>query len=447
MADEADAPNDSHASATGALRRGAAISALGEVGVLVVGFAGSIVIARYLGPADRGLLAILQVAAVLGVSLFGLGLPVATQYRASRDASETPRLIGNGLVVTAMLAALSVVAATILIAVAPDLIAEPPTDAVWFLAAALVPVTVLDYLTSGLLAAHRRFARQTILMTAGRIATLVGAIIFGVVADLGLAGALLAVLSAQVVMIVGGQWVLARGGVGFSRSLLGASYRYGVRSEVASLLQVVNARLDLLVLGAVAPRSVVGTYAIAQIVAELVGLVPNAISTALMPVIASGDGDARTSAGALRLNGTGSLVGVAAVAIGGPLLILFAYGPGYGDAIVPMLILLPGIWFLSMARVGVWLLRALGRPGLGSWLAGGEIVVMIALDIALIPPFGATGAAIASALAYTGFGVATLIAVSRIEGTPLAHLILLERSERAALAAGLRSRLRRRSVD
>ncbi len=447
MADDADAPKESHASASSALRRGAGIAALGEVGVLVVGFAGSIIIARYLGPADRGLLAILQVVAILGVSLFGLGLPVATQYRASQDPGLTPRLIGNGLIVTAALGAVAVVVAAILVATAPDLMADPPDETVWFLAAALVPVTILDYLTSGLLGAHRRFARKTVLMTAGRLATLLGAVLFGLVADAGLAGALLAVMAAQIVMIVGGQWLLARGGIGCSRALLCESYRYGIRSEIASLLQVVNARLDLLVLGAFAPRSVVGIYAIAQIVAELVGLVPNAISTALMPVISSGDGDARTSAGALRLNGTGSIVGVLVVAAGGPLLILFAYGDAYREAIVPMLILLPGIWFLSMARVSGWLLRALGRPGLGSWLAGGEIVVMITLDLALIPPFGATGAATASAIAYTCYGVSALIAVSRIEGTPISHLILLERPERAALAAGLRSRVRRRSVD
>ena len=74
MAETADAHNDSHAGATRALRRGAAISAMGEAGVLVVGFIGSIVIARYLGPSDRGLLAVIQVVAIVGVSLLGLGI-------------------------------------------------------------------------------------------------------------------------------------------------------------------------------------------------------------------------------------------------------------------------------------------------------------------------------------------------------------------------------------
>jgi O-antigen/teichoic acid export membrane protein len=444
MVDTSDVSPESHASATRTLRRGAAISAVGEVGVLVIGFIGSIVIARYLGPSDRGLLAVIQVVAIVCVSLFGLGIPVASQYQAARKPALTGTLIGNCLVVAAVLGVVALIAGFVLVAVAPDLIDNPPDTTVWFLSAALVPVTLVDYLTSGLLAAHRRFARQTTLVTLGRVATVIAAVLLLVVADVGLAGALVAVMAAQFVMIIGGLTLLARGGIGFSRSLLAASYRYGVRSEIGSLLQLVNARLDLLVLSAFASRSVVGTYAIAQIVAETVSVVPNAISTAAMPVLSAGDGDTRTSAGALRLNGTGSLLGVIGVGIGGPLLILIAYGDQYRDAVAPMLILLPGIWFLSMARVGGWLLRARGRPGLGSSITAAEIVAMVLLDLLLIPRFGAPGAAAASAIAYAFYGIAMLVAVSRIETTPLRHLLLLDRGELRALRLALTSRLRRR---
>lgn len=443
MADSADAPHDSHAGASRALRRGAAISAVGEVGVLLVGFVASILIARYLGPADRGLLAIIQVVATIGVSLLGLGLPVAAQYQAARDTRLTGTLIGNCLVIGAVLAVVAVVSAAVLVVVGPDLVDSPPSNTVWFLAAGLVPLTLIDYLTSGLLAAHRRFKRQTTLIILGRCATVVMAIVLLVATDTGLAGALVATMSAQMVMVIGGLVVLVRGGVGVSRPLLMASYRYGIRSEIGSLLQLANARLDLLVLSAFASRSTVGIYAIAQIVAELVGVVPNAISTAVMPVLSSGDGDSRTSAGALRLNGTGSLIGVLGVAVGGPILILGAYGDSYRDAVLPMLILLPGIWFLSAARVGGWLLRARGRPGLGSSLAAAEIVVMISADLLLIPPFGANGAAAASAVAYAFYGVAMLVTVSRIEQTPIRHLLLLDRGERAAALGKVRSLLRR----
>lgn len=444
MVEPANASNDSHVGATRALRRGAAISAVGEVGVLVIGFLGSIIIARYLGPSDRGLLAVIQVVATISVSLAGLGLPVASQYQAARNPRLTGTLIGNCLVVAAVLGVVALAVGAVLASNASSLMSDPPDTTVWFLATLIVPLTLVDYLSSGLLAAHRRFARQTVLITLGRVATVIVAVLLVVLGDTGLAGALVATMSAQLVMVVGGLALLARGGIGLSRSLLAASYRYGIRSEIGSLLQVVNARIDLLVLSAFASRSVVGTYAIAQIVAEVVSVVPNAISTAVMPVLSAGDGDDRTSAGALRLTGTGSLLGVVGVGIGGPVLILVAYGDQYRAAVVPMLVLLPGIWFLSMARVGGWMLRARGRPGLGSSITAAEIVVMISLDLLLIPLFGATGAAVASTVAYTVYGLAMLTAVSRIEGSSLRHMLLLDRAEMAALRDAVVARLRRR---
>src|SRR5258705_11466743 len=99
MADTADAPNDSHAGATRALRRGAAISAVGEAGVLVVGVVGSIVIARYLGPGDRGLLAVIPVVAIVGVSLLRPGPPAAAQHQAAPALPPTRTLIGNCLLI------------------------------------------------------------------------------------------------------------------------------------------------------------------------------------------------------------------------------------------------------------------------------------------------------------------------------------------------------------
>ena len=69
---------------------------------------------------------------------------------------------------------------------------------------------------------------------------------------------------------------------------------------------------------------------------------------------------------------------------------------------------------------------------------------MISLDLLLIPLFGATGAAVASTVAYTVYGLAMLTAVSRIEGSSLRHMLLLDRAEMAALRDAVVARLRRR---
>ena len=73
-----------------------------------------------------------------------------------------------------------------------------------------------------------------------------------------------------------------------------------------------------------------------------------------MPLITSYEGDERpeqTSIDSIRHHGILAAVAVVANAVFGTLVILIGYGSEFRPAIEPMLILLPGIWFLGMGIV------------------------------------------------------------------------------------------------
>jgi O-antigen/teichoic acid export membrane protein len=105
------------------------------------------------------------------------------------------------------------------------------------------------------------------------------------------------------------------------------------------------------------------------------------------------------------------------------MVILWAYGPSFHAAVVPMLVILPGVFFFGLGSVIGGDLGGRGRPGLSSGLAGCAALVTVALDLVLIPPFGVMGAAVASVIAYTTFGVASLVALSRVSEIPLAEML------------------------
>jgi O-antigen/teichoic acid export membrane protein len=113
----------------------------------------------------------------------------------------------------------------------------------------------------------------------------------------------------------------------------------------------------------------------------------------------------------------------------GSAVIYFAFGPKFHSAIGPMLVLLPGIWFLGMGIVIQGDLAGRGRPGLSSTLAGIAAVVTVALDFALIPPLGVYGGAIASVAAYTTFGVGSLTALHNVTGIPIRRLAIPTRRD------------------
>jgi O-antigen/teichoic acid export membrane protein len=263
----------------------------------------------------------------------------------------------------------------------------------------------------------------------------------------GVTGAVISTLCVSVVQIAGSLRPVLRDGIGFSRRLVRASLSYGLRIQVAALFRMAAGRFDLLLLSLLVPLSTVGYYAIAQIVSELVLLMPRAFGTVLVPVLAGDSRDARLSAPAVRLSGTLSLVAVAGVAALGPLLIVFGYGPAYTAAIVPLLILLPGIWFQSAGDLSSYVLAGRGRPGASSVLAVVQGVATVALDLVLIPPFGAVGAAVASLLAYTVYGLVSLRVLGRESGEPVRSMLVVNRVELGQIGGKLRQLAGRGGTD
>ena len=429
-------------------RRRLARSAAGVFGAgvaaLAIGYVSSVLLARYLGPSSRGLLAAMQAGAALLTVVLAAGVPAAANFLASRDPAVRPALLGNGLVHAGLLT----VVVTALVWPFRDALTErfaPGYDPLlWLGAALLVPVTLLDFLLSSLLGSKLAFTARNRLVILGRVAGLVATLVLVVAADGDVAGALVAVAAAQLVMIAGGLRHLADEGLRVSRALVRPTLSYGVRVSLTALLNTVNARFDLLLLATLAPLSTVGHYAVAQLVAELVMLIPRSLGSVLLPTVAANRGRDALSAAALRLNGTLSLAGVVGVAVLGPLLILYGYGEAFRPAITPLLILLPGLYLLSAGELASEALRGRGRPGIVSILAGTEAAVSVALAVLLVPRHGAVGGAIASACAYAVFGVSSLVTVARQDGVPVRSLLATSPAETRRAVQGLARRLRRR---
>jgi O-antigen/teichoic acid export membrane protein len=428
------------------LVRALRLNLLGEAASLLLGFVGSILLARLLGPADRGLLALMLSVVTFTYALVSLGLPISVEYHAKRAAAGA--LVGNTLAYAAALAALLVPAFWFLREPIADMFARGGGGETWVLVGVLVPLTFLQWTSANQLSGDLRFGAFNALFAASRAMYLIVVILLLTVAGLGVSAGLLATIAGSLVMIAGGLGILLRGAeLRFDRGLLKNLARYGARLQVGSLFQLLGTRLDLFVLQLFRPLSQVGYYVVAQVVAELVTRLASAFQSSVLPLVASetqGDRQSRTTAVALRHHGILAGAGIVAIAIFGPLLILFGFGSEFGPAIVPMLILLPGLWFLGAGTVVVADLSGRGRPGTASLLSAVTVVVTVALDFALIPPFGVRGAAIASTLAYASFGIASAVVLARIANVRLRELIVPTRHDLARYPEAVRALRRRR---
>lgn len=417
------------------LGRAVKLNVAGQAGGFAVSFVSSLLLARLLGPSDRGLLAVMITVGSVGVALAGAGLASAVQYYASRRETEQRALLGNSLVAGAILAAVCLPLFWLLREPLAAAFAHGRGGLVWVVAGAMVPLTLLDHLTAGQLCGRLQFGLWNVLLVASRFLTL--CCVAGLVglASLGVPGAIAASAAGSTLVIaVSTISLLREGRPRFHPHLLLKEVRYGTRAQIGQVFQFLNFRLDLLVLSLFAPLATVGYYAVAQTLAELVIYLGAAFQISVLPIVSRLDGDERqaeTTLTAVRHHGVLALVVIAANAVIAPLVLLFGYGEAFRPALVPLLILLPGMWFLSNANLVSGDLRGRGRPGLASAVKGAAAVITLALDFALIPTFGITGAAVASSVSYMFFGVLSLVVLSRVSGVAVRRLVLPTREDLA----------------
>lgn len=177
---------------------------------------------------------------------------------------------------------------------------------------------------------------------------------------------------------------------------------YGLRAQLGGIVTLLNLRLDFILLNALAGPAVLGVYAIASKFAELLKIPPLALTYVLYPKYARDDAaTARTKARRL-LPKAGLLTAGSIVPLwfGATYLIPALYGSEFRGAIAPAHIILFGLALEGVAAVITAFLYGIGRPGLNSWGMAAGLGATVLLDLLLIPRFGATGAAIASAVAY-----------------------------------------------
>jgi O-antigen/teichoic acid export membrane protein len=76
------------------------------------------------------------------------------------------------------------------------------------------------------------------------------------------------------------------------------------------------------------------------------------------------------------------------------------YGPAYHASVLPAVIIIAGLVAEAAAGLATAYLYGTGRPGLNSLAMGAGMLATLVLDLVLIPPLHANGAAIASAITY-----------------------------------------------
>jgi len=364
----------------------------------------SIIVARWLGPEGVGALAVLNVTVSLGLQIGSAGLPSANTYFISRDRKYLAAAWANslwfglvsGIVMVLAILALARLAPTVFGGLSFSLLA---------IASASIPFQLLTLLGLNVLLAINRIDLLNLLDVASPLLLLLNAVLILIFLHFGLSGliaantgvaVLVAIVVALVISIVSQKKLVLRA----DWSLFKSTVKYGARFYVSIIAGVIIIRADLLIVNHFRGAAEAGVYGVASQVGNLLLMLPAVIATLLFPRVAS---DPEPRGGfTVRVTRHAAFVmlvlccGTAALSFVLPLI----YGARFGDVVVQLLILLPGVLFLALESILVQHFTGTGLPVAIPvfWIT--TVIVNVGLNLVLVPRWGARAAAITSSVSY-----------------------------------------------
>jgi O-antigen/teichoic acid export membrane protein len=415
-------------------------------------FVAVLIVARALGPAGRGTVAFITVTALVVAHMAGLGVGEATIVLSARDPARRPVLLANAL---AFFLGSGLTAATLAflgLALSGIEPAGVGTPELVILGLGIVSCAAGEAGYSFLVGVER--LRQLALVT-GCASWVYAGLVFILWAGPGLTvgRAALAWTATEALRAVVLISLSSRGTIlGLpSRRLLVEEIGFGLRLWVGSLARFLNFRTDQILMGFIATEAALGFYAVAVNVSEVLLYLPSSAATALLPLIARTEHSRRgqETLRAFRSVIFVTAVGVCAAALLGPLVLPAVFGDAFDESVIPFLWLLPGTFGYAASAVFSNALVGSSSPGLSSLGPMVSLVVGFGLDLALIPPFGATGAAAAASVAFLVGGATALITYRRVSPFTLRALLVPHRGDLdvlMALAGPLLGRPRRETA-
>jgi O-antigen/teichoic acid export membrane protein len=399
-----------------------------------IGMATGVITARWLGPHDRGIFQLLFLLPTTLSNFVKLGIPQASVYFMRRKQASASAVASNSVwmafVMGTLLALVCWYWRDWLLA---KILKDSPEQLI-IPTLVLVPFALLQFYLMGVAQAQERFHEYNIRQIVPNLLALVGMFVCLVVLHLGLIGA---VLTQSAIVIFMSIWLTVRvhreAPLHFrvDGQLLKGMLGFGSKSYVQTLAATLHGRLDqYLIAYLLSPRDV-AYYAIGINLASLLLKISDATGTVLFPRLAAADrqeadlATMRVCRHTLFL----TMLGVTGLALVGPIAIPLLYGSAFQHAVMPLLILLPGVLLMAVYQILTRNFTSRAKQEINIIAALTALGLNVGFNLLLIPRFGINGAAVAHGLSYGTAAIILLVAFVRDSGHSLREILLVGRTD------------------
>lgn len=377
--------------------------------------AAGIIVAHWLGAEGVGQLAVINVAVATLVQLGSFGLPSSNTYFIAQDQARFRAAALNSLMFALGVGLILTLALSATASARPDWFG-PNSASLIHIAAISIPFQLITLIGLNILLAVGKIRQFNILDLVSQSFVLINAacVWLLVKGDLETLVWWNTTTSVLVSLLIAGLLVISAKNLVQSKwradvALLRRMITYGLKFHISILAGAIIIRADLLVVNHFRGAEEAGVYSVASQFALLLMLLPGVIATLLFPRVTT-EQDARGETTCRVTRYTAFIMFVCCLAaVPFSLLLPFVYGAAFYDATGLLWILLPGVYLIGLESVLVQHFNALGLPRAIPLYWVVVLVLNLALVFALVPRFGAQGAAIASTISYAAiFGLVAL---------------------------------------
>jgi O-antigen/teichoic acid export membrane protein len=395
----------------------------------ILGILSGVILARKLGPFDRGILALVLLVPNTVVTFVKLGITQANVYFINREGFSSEKVASNSTVLAFVLGC---GIATIIWLVRDGLLATVLRDVpAWALAICLarIPMRLLDDFLYGVLQAVGGFGIYNVRLLVSELLRFVAIVACLVVLGQGLFAAVLIHTLVNLFNIV---WLVTttrreiKFGFRLDRPLLSKQLEFGAKSWVQTLTAHMLLRTDVYLVSYFLGPAPTAFYALALHLTEMVLEIPQAIGLVLYPRLASLPKEQVHRLTAQTCRRTLLLTAVCAfgIVLVGPTIITLWYGQEYAPAGDPLPWAAIGAVGMSIYVILTRDFTSQGRQAVNIGAGIPALLSNVALNYFLIPALGIIGAAMATAISYMLACVILLIFYVPWSGISLRHILI-----------------------
>lgn len=389
----------------------------------------SIIVVRAYNIDALGYYALLRMTPIVMNMFCGLGLTSAIPYCMGQRAKATYNVINNLFTIGILLAAIMTALWIAMVPLLESRMFQGLDHRTLMLSACLPAFVYYNNLLNASLQGLEMIRSANLCRVTKEVVSVV-ALCAAIFYPLHIIWLVFAIISSHVTSLFAAFFMLKRQGEWHLRltlngNIIRRALSYGVRAQLGNIANLLNVRLDVLILSVLSSPGIVGLYVIASKMAEILRSISSSIFFVLYPKTAHCgiiEATKRVIVIYLPLMSI-NLIIAALCYLCLPRFMIVIYGREAATAIYAFYILLVGTTVLSVNGIISSFNAGVGKPEYNTYAVVIGMLVMTSCSVILIPIYGLIGAAISSTIGYILNWVITLYFFSSQTGIGLPTLL------------------------